>query len=148
MKQILTILFVLLITAAAQAQKKTFVRIFDQVGSKIHKGFLYSTSNSSLTILQNKKEVEIPISQIGIIKLKRSFGHTLLISSLIGGVSFALIVAATADPDSWLFAYSAGEGALAGLVGGAAIGLITGGIVGGTTNRPVFIVNGKPDPSG
>src|SRR4030095_8332482 len=99
MKKLLTICL-LIITIAAQSQKKTFVRIFDANGEKTHTGFLTQTSDSSITLSLNKKEFEIPVNQIGVIKLKRSAGHTILIGALIAGGSLAILGAATADPDA------------------------------------------------
>jgi hypothetical protein len=142
MKNLIIICLVLL-TTAAQSQRKTFVRIFDLNGNKTHTGFLVQTSDSSITLSSNKEALEVPVNQIGIIKLKRSFGHTILITSLIAGGAFAIFGVATADPDAWIFGYTAGEGFIAGLVGGAVTGTIVGSVIGGTTNRPVFTISGK-----
>ena len=139
----LIIICLLVLTTAAQSQRKTFVRIFDLNGNKTHTGFLMQTSDSSIIISSNKETLEVPLNQIGIIKLKRSFGHTILITALIAGGTFAILGAATADPDAWIFGYTAGEGFLAGLLGGATTGTIVGSVIGGTTNRPVFTIAGK-----
>ena len=141
MKHIFAICLLLAITVAAQSQKRTFVRVFDESGHKTHKGFITATSDNSLTLMQNKMETEIPITQIAAIKLKRSFGHTLLISSLIGGASFAIVGIATADPDAWLFGYTAGEGAVAGLAFGGTLGLLTGSIAGALSHGQVYNID-------
>jgi len=143
MKSLLTICIFLFLAIAAQSQTKTFVRIFDQEGKKIHKGYIENTSDSSLTISLNKETFEINADQISVIKMKRSFGHTILITSLIAGASMAIIGAATADPDAWIFAYTAAEGAFGGLMIGAATGVATGSIIAGTRNRPVFNIDRK-----
>lgn len=137
----LFISFSLLTVMTAQSQSKTFVRIFDDAGKKTHKGFLVQTSDSSLTLSTNETTYEIPISKIATIKLRRSFGHTVLLTSLIVGGSFAILGAATADPDAWILGYTAGEGALGGFILGAASGALAGSIVAGTRNRPIFEVN-------
>ncbi len=127
----------------AQSQSKTFVRIFDETGKKTHKGYLIQTSDSSLTLSTNEKAYEIPITKVATIKLRRSFGRTVLLTSLLVGGSFAILGAASADPYAYWFAYSAGEGALAGFIFGAAPGALIGSIIAGTRDRPVFKVNMK-----
>jgi len=61
--------------------KKVFVRVYNE--KKIHTGLLTQTTDSSIYITKNKKSVEVPLSQINTIKLKRSFGHKLLTTSLV-----------------------------------------------------------------
>lgn len=136
-----TILFLFIITAAG-AQKRTFVRVYDEVGKKIYRGFLHGLSDSSLTITDaSKSRVEIPVTSVTTLRLRRSFGHTVLITSLIAGGTLAIMGAASADPDAWIFAYSAGEGAMMGLLTGVAMGAAAGSIVSGTRNRPVFKID-------
>ena len=145
MKSLLTICMILSLASATQSQTQTFVRIFDENGKKTHKGYIMNTSDSSLTISYNKGRIEIPAGQIATIKLRRSFGHTLLITTLIAGTSMAILGVATADPDAWIFAYTAAEGALAGLTLGAVTGVATGSAIAGTRNRPAFIVDRKQE---
>lgn len=130
---------------SAQKVKKTgkepFVRIFDATGKKIYSGFLTETTDHSIFIIQKEKSVEVPVSQIAMIKLRRSFGHTVLITSLIGGVAFAIVGAASADPNALIFGYTAGEGIAAGLLFGVPAGAAVGSIIAGTRNRPIFKIN-------
>ena len=72
------------------------------------------------------------------IKLRRSFGHTVLITSLIAGGTLAIAGAASADPDAWIFGYTVAEGLVAGFATGVATGAVVGSIISGTRNRPVF----------
>lgn len=118
--------------------KKVFVRIFNE--KKIHSGTLVQTTDSSMFIIEKHKSVEVPLSQIKTIKLKRSFGHTILITTLIGGAVVAILGAASAEPDALILAYTAGEGALAGLILGSGSGIVVGSIIAGTKSRPVFNV--------
>lgn len=141
MKHLLSISLILLLTMTVQSQKKTFVRVFDEGGKKTHKGYLTGTTDSSVTILKNIKEFEIPIRKISVIKLRRSAGHTILVTSLVSGVALALFGIATADPDAWIFGYTAGEGAIAGLILGVLSGAGTGSLIATTRNRPVFKIN-------
>lgn len=81
---------------------------------------------------------EIPVHRISTVKLRRSFGHTVIMTSLISAGSFAILGAASADPNAWLFAYTAGEGALTGFLFGAAAGVLPGSILAGARQRKQF----------
>lgn len=147
----LTILLLLTFSMQLSAQKaekklgkETFVRIFDEKGKKSYTGFLTKTTDNSIFILQKNKSVEVPVSKITTIKLRRSFGHTVLITSLIGGVSLAILGAASADPDVFL-GYTAGEGIAVGLLFGVPAGAAVGSIIAGTRNRPIFTINQNQD---
>src|SRR5688500_12819640 len=136
-----TLFFLLLITAAtiSQGQKRTFLRIFNEEGKKTQKGFLRALSDSGLTVLtEEKKVINVPLAEIHTIKLNRSFGHTVMITSLIAAGACGILGAASADPEAWIFGYSAAEGALLGITAGAAGGIALGSIVSGTIHRPVF----------
>ena len=141
MKYIITICAWLTLTLAANSQKTIFLRVFDETGKKIESGSLRSVSDSSLTIQAGEKITEVPVSKISVIKVKRSFGHTVAISSGIGAVGFAIFGAATADPDAWIYGYTAGEGAAAGFIFGAIAGATVGSIIGATNKRPVLQIN-------
>jgi len=141
MKYIITICACLALTLAAQSQKTIFLRVFDGAGKKIQKGFLNQVSDTSLTIKIGNDVIEVPLSKISVIKVKRSFGHTVAISSAIGAGGFAIFGAATADPDAWIYGYTAGEGAAAGFIFGAAAGAVVGSIVGVANKKPVLQIN-------
>ena len=106
--------------------KKLFVRVYDLEGKKIGKGHIVSLADSILQLKRGAKSVQFNVKDIGIIKTKRSAGHNILIGTAIGATTFAILGAASADPDAWIFAYTAAEGAAAGALvgslGGAAIG--------------------------
>ena len=106
---------------------------------KTFRGHLQDVTESSVFVMVAGKEMmEVPVSKISMIKLRRSFGHTVLITSLITGATLAIAGAASADPDAWIFGYTVAEGLVAGFVTGAATGVVVGGIISGTRNRPVF----------
>ena len=140
MKCFITICTWLTIAVAGHSQKTIFIRVFDESGKKIHKGFLSQVSDTSLTIRNGEKKLEVPVSKISGIKIKRSFGHTVLISSLIGAAGFSIFGAATAEPDAW-FSYSVGEGAAAGFIVGALTGGAVGSIVAATNKKPILQIN-------
>jgi hypothetical protein len=141
MKYIITICAWLALTLAANSQKTIFLRVFDETGKKIQNGSLRSVSDSSLTIQNGEKITEVPVSKISVIKVKRSFGHMVAISSGIGAAGFAIFGAATADPEAWIYGYTAGEGAAIGFVFGAIAGATVGSIIGATNKRPVLQIN-------
>src|SRR6187402_3544014 len=141
MKYIITICAWLVLTLTANSQKTIFLRVFDETGKKIQNGFLRSVSDSSLTIQNGEKITEVLSSKISVIKVKRSFGHTVAISSGIGAGAFAIFGAATADPEAWIFGYTAAEGAAAGFITGAFTGAVVGSIIGATNKRPMLRIN-------
>ena len=138
MKYIITICAWLALTLAANSQKTIFLRVFDETGKKIESGFLRSVSDSSLTIQNGEKMTEVLASKISVIKVKRSFGHTVAISSGIGAGGFAIFGAATADPEAWIYGYTAAEGAAMGFIFGAITGAAVGSIIGAANKRPVL----------
>jgi hypothetical protein len=138
MKYIITICAWLALTLASNSQKTIFLRVFDETGKKIQNGFLRSVSDSSLTIQNGEKTTEVLVSKISVIKVKRSFGHTVAISSGIGAAGFAIFGAATADPEAWIYGYTAGEGAAIGFIFGTIAGATVGSIIGATNKRPVL----------
>ena len=144
MKYIITICAWLVLTLVANSQKTIFLRVFDETGKKIQKGFLRSVSDSSLTIQNGEKITEVPLSKISVIKVKRSFGHTVAVSSGIGAAGFSIFGAATADPDAWIYGYTAGEGAAAGFIFGVFAGATVGTIIAATSKKPVLQINMNP----
>ncbi|HLG38023.1 MAG TPA: hypothetical protein VI461_00095 [Chitinophagaceae bacterium] len=144
MKSILALSIALLLAFTSQSQTKTFIRIFDETGRKINKGFLTDVSDSSLTIFFEKKTIQVPVSRIANIKLRRSWGHTILVTSAILAGAGAIIGIASADTDTWI-GWTPGEGAIGGLALGAWSGTFWGTLIGGTRNRPEFKVDMKAE---
>lgn len=140
MKCFITICTWLTLALGAHSQKTIFIRVFDDSGKKNHQGFLSQVSDSSLTIRNGEKKLEVPVSRISAIKIKRSFGHTVLISSLIGAAGFSILGGASAEPDAWP-SYSVGEGAAAGFVFGALTGAAVGSIVAATNKKSILQIN-------
>ncbi len=66
----------------------------------------------------------------------------MLVGSLIGAVAGGGIGAASAEPDTIVFNYSAGEGALAGGILGGATGAGIGGLTALLKKSKTFIING------
>lgn len=140
------------------SSRKLFLRIFDGKNKKILAGFLEQTTDSSLFIIVKKNSVEVLISGISTIKLRRAMGHTILLSSLIGGVVYAIFGATSSTSNNRddqsgeieidilsLFEYTAMEGAIGGFILGGGSGVLVGSIIGGTKSRPVYLVNQNPE---
>lgn len=142
---IIMLFFGLFFLGGLSAQPKKFLRIFDLSGKKIASGYLNSTSDSSIILVHDPTALEFSVSKIGYIKTKRSGGHTILIASAAGGVSVGLLALAVNsgdEGDSW-FQFSSGEAFFGGLIYGAAMGAITGGIVSAANKRIVYQINGE-----
>ena len=126
---------------AANAQSNLFVRIYSIHGIKTHAGKIFQITDSSIQ-LKNELTV-IPVKQIGYIKTKRSFGHNVLVSSIVIGTGLAILGALATTDSHNFFNITPAEGAAAGLIGGASYGLIIGA---GTTllKHPLkFPINGS-----
>ena len=139
---IFTVALVVGFTAFAQEvppDSKGFVRVYDLQGEKFANGKIQSFSDSALLL---KGEQQIDPQDIGIIKTKRSTGHNVLVGTIIGAVMTGGIMAATADPDDWVFSYTAGEGYLMGTIIGAPVGAFWGWISSLLKESRTFIIDG------
>ena len=140
--KLLIFIFVVSLATVVHAQKAMFVRVYNLTGKKIYKGHVYTTTDSSLLLEVNNQFITVPVSNIGQIKTKHSAGNNMLISSVIGVTTFAIIGAASADPDAEIVGYTAGEGAAQGALLGAGVGAAIGGITILFKNSKTFSVNG------
>ncbi|WP_242155420.1 hypothetical protein [Aestuariivivens sediminis] len=122
--------------------RKDFFRIYDLKKKKIGKGHINFVNDSLIGLRLNGKLKQFKFTDIGVIKTKRSGGHSVLIGSAFGASLGILIGVASANPDK-LFGYTATEGAIGfgtlGAVGGGAVG----GVAAGTRRAETFIINGK-----
>ena len=106
-----------------------FVRVYDLQGEKIGKGKILSISETSLQLYRKGGSVEFLVINIGSIKKKRSGGHNILIGAATGATTMAILGAAFAQPEeSYLFSYTAEEGATQGALAGGIVGASIGGI--------------------
>jgi len=144
MKRLVTFLFLISICFQVCAQKPIFVRVYNLNGKKINTGRVLAATDTSLQLKTESREtVNISINTIGTIKTRRSGGHNVLMGSLAGAGAFAIVGVATADPNDQIVAYSAGEGALAGVVLGIPVGAAIGGITVLFKKSGTFVINGK-----
>jgi hypothetical protein len=80
--------------AFANAQESVFLRVYSSNGKKINKGYLLYLSDTSITLTRNRIVVtETHVSQINLIKSKRTAGHRIMVTTAtVVGVA-ALVVA-------------------------------------------------------
>jgi hypothetical protein len=142
MMKILTLLFLMSLGHASFAQKSMFVRVYDLSGKKIHKGRVFKVTDSTLQLVGKTMPVTIPVQSVGFIKTKRSAGNNVLVGSIIGVSSIAILGAASAEPDAEWFGYSAGEGAAGGAIVGLPIGAAIGGLTTAFKNSKTYLING------
>jgi hypothetical protein len=106
-------------TFYAQKEKNkaaTFIRVYDLNGIKIAKGRIASLTDTSLVTGPREKPVTIEVSRIGLIKTKRSAGHSIFMGAVIGAGTGAILGLATGGEDEF---WGQGDGA-------AGFGLILG----------------------
>ena len=97
MKRILHLLLFLPF-ALANAQDSDFFRVYNSKGKKINKGYLFDLSDTSISLTRKKTIIEeTPVSQINIIKSKRTTGHRVLVTtaSIVGFVAVVAIIASS-----------------------------------------------------
>lgn len=127
-----------------QEKRQPFIRVFDLQGKKLGKGKILSYTDTTLQLKRNKRIKEYPVKNIGSIKTKRPVKSNLLMGAAIGAVSGGIAGAASADPDAWIFGYTAAEGALGGAILGGGAGIAVGGITALFKNPGTFRINGDP----
>ncbi len=85
----LIILFLLFLAQSLHAQKPDFFRVYDSHGNKVAKGLIFTYSDTSITLTRRNRFIETPLSQIDIIKSKRTTGHRIAMTTLsVAGVAF------------------------------------------------------------
>src|SRR6187431_1384639 len=88
------------LNSSLYAQKSIFVRVYNLTGQKIYRGNILMVTDTSLQLKGKSEPVNIPVRTIGSILTKHSHGNNILIGSIIGASSAAILGAATADPDA------------------------------------------------
>jgi hypothetical protein len=126
MKQILFLVLIGLFMYSCSSSNR-FVRIYNLEGRKVEKGNMVSVNDSALQVVKVNGEVKtISYQDIGVIKTKRSAGNNVLKGAVGGLVVGGIVLAASAGSSNGI--YTAGDGALAGMVFGLPLGTAIGGI--------------------
>jgi hypothetical protein len=144
----ITLLILLLCCFTWQLQAKTkFVRIFNLEGHLIARGNLIATTDTSVIIQEHKKQVEIPVTQIGFIKTARTFGSAVGIGAGVGFFIGTVVgAAASGDGDGGnsneYYQFEESMNIAGGMVLGTAGGAVLGTIISATQKRRRVEVNG------
>lgn len=129
------------ISSSSIGQNFGFARVFDANGTKIAKGRVISVTESVLQLAKNNQMIDVPVSDIGTIKTKRSEYHNIAIGAGFGALTGAFLGIASADEDAFL-GYNEIEGALGGAILGAPIGAAVGGLTGLFKGSRTFDIGG------
>jgi len=121
----------------------TFLRVYNLKGKKIHKGKIVKLSDSALIIVRRKREITVPVSEIGAIRTKRSAGNTILQCSIITAAIFGIAGAIDSDSSDTFLSFSPLEGAAIGSVMGLTLGSVIGGLASLDNNSSKFVIKGE-----
>lgn len=79
--------------AFAYAQEPVFLRVYNADGGKINKGYLLYLSDTSITLTRKRTIVtETPVSEINLIRTKRTTGHRILVTTAaVAGVAVLVV---------------------------------------------------------
>lgn len=156
MRTLLILALFLCFSISNQAQSSNFLRVFDPSGKKIAKGHLNGTTETSLILKKGNRTIEIPYQRIGHMITKRSFGHSVLMTSLlIGGITSTIGIVTNSSTKNTTspvggelnfnidLSYSNTDILAMGLTTGVLLGTSVGGIIGGTKKTEHFNVNGN-----
>lgn len=136
----IAILSSLSIHAQYGAEKNTvFIRVYNLEGEKINKGKVLAVTDTILQLEGKNGMVYIDVRTIGLIKTKRSEGNNVLIGSLVGLTTLAILGATQGGSDEW---FSSSDLAVGGGFVGAVIGAATGAITVPFKNSKSYIING------
>ena len=143
--RMLTLLFLISLSCSSHAQKKSmFVRVYDLSGKKIHKGRIFKVTDSTLQLIGKTMPLSIPVQSIGTIKTKRSAGNNILVGSIVGTTSMAILGYKSGHRDEEFMEWSPEAEA----AGAAILGLPLGAAIGGLTilfkNSKTYLINGDP----
>lgn len=146
--KILALAMALIFSMEAYAQKEVkthnvFLRVYNLEGKKISKGSIIFINDTLLGLKNSSDKTAISMKDIGFIKTKRSAGNNVLIGAASGATLGVIMGVSSADPDAWIFRYTAWEGAF---VFGS-LGAIGRGAIGGLTSlfkkSETYIINGS-----
>jgi hypothetical protein len=154
-KQILLLSILFYSNVQINAQKKIFIRIYPIGASGIIKGLYLGHTDSSLVILSKQQPDTVSYLNIQQIKTRRSTGHHILISVIIGSIAGTVTGLLThknlppSDPNCQLcgiidysFRTTPSEDAISGALLGVVAGTAIGTVIGLTKKRETLIVAG------
>lgn len=144
MKKYLILAIVILSNLSIHSQNDSekntvFIRVYNLEGDKINKGRVLAVKDTILQLEGKNGMVDIDVKTIGLIKTKRSEGNNVLIGSLVGLTTLAILGATQGGSDEW---FSSTDLAVGGGVVGAVIGAGTGAMTIPFKNSKSYIING------
>lgn len=154
----ITVVLFIAIAVKGYSKSTIFLRVFDIHHTKVAKGKLAGTTDSSLILLNGNSLLEIPCSQIGTIKTHRSLGHKILIPGIVTTclvTTLESVAVSLGQELTNVFSYTkprAKDPSIAilsyGLLSGAAIGSISGLVSSQRNPSRTLMVNGKREDWG
>lgn len=140
------------------AQKKTFIRIYPIGSPKVIRGLYAGHSDSAIIITNSNQRDTINYLNIQYIKTRRTTGHHILISAVLGAAAGAITGLVTThkkddittpDPNcplcpvfNYVFSFTPAEAAEGGALLGGTTGAAVGAIIGLTNKKETINVNG------
>lgn len=106
------------------------------------KGHIVNTTDSSLLLRVKKDTVQLFLNDFNSIKTKRSAGNNVIIGTFAVSGLFAILGAASSDPDAFL-GNTPGSGAALGAIMGLPVGAAIGGLSALFKNSKTFRINGN-----
>jgi hypothetical protein len=104
-------------------------------------------------IYKDGNTVEVPAVDIGYIKTKRSFGHSVLVGALAGAIPLSIVGAISGEPHENNNSFvgiihdavtpTPGEGAIGGLMVGSIAGTAAGTLISVLSKSTTFIIGGR-----
>lgn len=128
--------------AQKKDQKGIFVRVYNLNGKKVAKGYIQSVDQESVTVVLRGKSTELPVVEIGKLRLKRSYGNAVVKGTFTGLALGAVLGVAYASVDD---SFSSDIGLVALPAGGAFYGTVIGAII-SIFKKPVEVeINGQSE---
>jgi hypothetical protein len=129
------------VVIAAKSQSSLFVRVFDMNGNKIGKGTIANITDSSIQL--SKSDHYILAKNIGAIRTKRSFGHNVLVSTIVTTGIFVTVMAIGSSDKGGLLSWTLMDGIGVGFIAGAIYGPPIGAFTTLFKNTMTFPINGS-----
>ena len=124
----------------ALRHKKLFIRLYNARFEKIGKGYLLTATDSTVTVLNEKKQISWPVKDIAVIITRRSAGHNILIS-YAACIGAGIILGAVKAP-AYTAPYKTESSIEAGLLF-PATGILIGGATALARKKEIFQINGN-----
>lgn len=140
LKSSLATLFIFLMIAA-KSQSPLFVRVYDMNGNKLSKGRITNITDSSIQLAYS--DHYILVKNIGAIRTKHSFGHNVLVSTIVTTGVFVTAMAIGSSDKGGFLTWTLMDGIAIGFIGGVIYGPAIGAFSALFKNVITFPINGS-----